>query len=47
MKKKIVLLSIFILILLSGCFFQLPEKVTVKSAPTYNFNVGSFSKSFS
>lgn len=47
MKKKIVLLSIFILILLSGCFFQLPEKVTVKSTPTYNFNVGSFSKSFS
>ena len=47
MKKKIVFLSIFILILLSGCFFQLPEKVTVKSTPTYNFNVGSFSKSFS
>lgn len=47
MKKKIVLLFIFILILLSGCFFQLPEKVTVKSTPTYNFNVGSFSKSLS
>ena len=47
MKKKIVFLSIFVIILLSGCFLQLPEKVTVKSTPTYNFNIGSFSKSFS
>ena len=43
MKKKIVLLSIFILILLSGCFFQLPERISLKTNPTYNFNIGSLS----
>lgn len=47
MKKKIVLLSIFILILLSGCFFQLPERISLKTNPTYNFNIGSLSYSFS
>lgn len=47
MKKKIVFLSIFILILLSGCFFQLPERISLKTNPTYNFNIGSLSYSFS
>ena len=40
-------MSIFILILLSGCFFQLPERISLKTNPTYNFNIGSLSYSFS
>jgi len=47
MKKKLVYLLFFVLIFFSACLIQLPERISLKTNPTYNFNIGSLSYSFS
>lgn len=47
MRKKTVFIFICLFLFFGSCNLQVPEKVILKTNPTYNFNVGSFSKSFS
>lgn len=46
MKKRVILGCGLVAILLSGCFFQLPEKISVKTNASYNFSMGKMSNSF-
>lgn len=46
MKKKIVFIFVIMAMLFSSCILQVPEKITVKTSPKYNFNIGKFKKSF-
>lgn len=47
MKKKTVFIFICLILFFGSCNLQIPEKVILKTNPTYNFSIGSFSKSFS
>lgn len=47
MKKKTVFIFICLILFFGSCNLQIPEKVILKTKPTYNFSIGSFSKSFS
>ena len=42
MKKKIVFIYILFSIVFSGCFFQMPESVSIKTNATYNVRIGKF-----
>ncbi|MCR5189028.1 MAG: hypothetical protein K6C97_08830 [Treponema sp.] len=47
-KYHVILFSAFVFLLAqSGCNWQIPEKVSVKTNAEYNFAVGEFSKDFS